>query len=332
MAATIANSYYPHDLPWTLQPEQQARFNKLLRWSVAGIIFLAFLFTFLPLPEPEEVEKPEPERLVKLIPKVEVPPPPPPKVVPVEKKVKPKPKPKPKQVKPKPQPKKEPIKTAAKPKKAPVPTKSAKEVAASSGLLAMKDDLSDIKKSSSSAALGERSLNTSGTAGKATQRSLVTKNYGKASGGINTAALSTSTGGNGLGGRSAGQVGGVDGLGGGGGGTGSGSGDGSGNGDGSGYGKTRDLEKIQIMFDRNKSSLFTLYNRELRKDASLQGKVVLNITIAPSGKVTSASIVSSQLGNPTLESKILQRVKLINFGAEDVPTFIFNYPIDFYPV
>ena len=327
MAAIIENSYFPHDLPWTLQAEQQARFNKLLRWSVAAIIFFAFLFAFLPLPEPEEIEKTEPERLVKLIPKVEVPPPPPPKVVPVKNKIKPKPTPK---VKPKPQPKKEPIKTATKPKKAPVPTKSAKEVAASSGLLAMKDELSDIKNASSSAALGERSLNKSGTQGKATQRSLVTKNYGKASGGINTASLSTSTGGNGLGGRSAGSIGG-SGIGGGSG-TGSGGGDGSGNGDGSGYGKTRDLEKIQIMFDRNKSGLFTLYNRELRKDASLQGKVVLNITIAPSGKVTSANIVSSQLGNPALESKILQRVKLINFGAEDVPSFTFNYPIDFYPV
>lgn len=329
MAATISNSYFPQDLPWTIQKEQQVRFNKLLRWSVSAIIFLAFLFAFLPLPEPEEIEKPEPERLVKLIPKVEVPIPPPPKVVPVQK-VKPKPKPK-QQVKPKPQPKKEPIKTAAQPKKAPVPTKSAKEVAASSGLLAMKNELSDIKSASSSAALGERSLNKSGTSGKATQRSLVTKNYGKASGGINTAALSTSTGGNGLGGRSAGQVGGVEGLGGGGG-TGAGGGDGSGNGDGSGYGKTRDLEKIQIMFDRNKSGLFTLYNRELRQDASLQGKVVLNITIAPSGKVTNASIVSSQLGNPALENKIIQRVKLINFGAEDVPSYTFNYPIDFYPV
>lgn len=328
MAAVIQNSYYPHDLPWALHPEQQARFNKLLRWSVAGIIFLAFLFAFLPVPEPEEIEKPEPERLVKLIPKVEVPIPPPPKVVPVETKVKPKPKPKPK-VKPKPQPKKEPIKTAEQPKKAPVPTKSAKEVAASSGLLAMKDELSDIKNNSSSGALGERSLSKSGTSGKSSDRSLVTKNYGKASGGINTSALSTSTGGNGLGGRSAGSVGG-SGIGGGGG-TGSGGGDGSGNGDGSGYGKTRDLEKIQIMFDRNKSGLFTLYNRELRQDASLQGKVVLNITIAPSGKVTSANIVSSQLGNSTLESKILKRVKLINFGAEDVPSFTFNYPIDFYP-
>ena len=43
------------------------------------------------------------------------------------------------------------------------------------------------------------------------------------------------------------------------GGTGTGRGDGSGNGDGTGYGKTRDLEKIQIMFDRNKSGLITLY-------------------------------------------------------------------------
>jgi len=176
MAAIIENSYYPHDLPWSLHPEQQARFNKLLRWSVVGVVFLALLFAFLPIPEPEEIEKPEPERLVKLIPKVEVPVPPPPKVVPVETKVKPKPKPKPK-VKPKPQPKKEPIKTAEQPKKAPVPTKTAKEVAASSGLLAMTDELSDIKKSSSNTALGERSLSKSGTQGKANQRSLVTKNY-----------------------------------------------------------------------------------------------------------------------------------------------------------
>ena len=330
MSAVIANSYYPHDLPWTIQPETQERFRKLLRWSLVSVLFMALLFTFLPLPEPEEPEKEDPKQLVKLIPKVELPPPPPPKVKPIETKVKPKPKPK-KKVKPKPQPKKEPRKTAKVPKKAPVKTKSAKEVAAASGLLAMKDDLADLKTDATAKTLGERSLNRSGSEGKAVKRSLVTKNYGKASSGINTASLSKDTGGNGLGGRSAGQVGGVPGLGGAGG-TGRGGGSGSGNGDGSGYGKTRDLEKIQITFDRNKSSLFTMYNRELRKDASLQGKVVLNITIAPSGKVTSANIVSSELGNPALEGKLLQRVKLINFGAEDVPSFTFNYPIDFYPV
>ena len=325
MSAAIAYSYYPHDLPWTIQKETQERFRKLLRWSLASVLFLALLFSILPLPEPEEPEKEEPKQLVKLIPKVEIPPPPPPKVKPIETKVKPKPK---KQVKPKPKPKKEPIKTAVKPKKAPVKTKSAREVAAASGLLAMKDDLADLKNDTSTKTLGERSLNRSGSEGKVVKRSLVTKNYGSASGGINTASLSKDTGGNGLGGRSAGQVGGVPGLSSGGPGGGSGSGDGT----GAGYGKTRDLEKIQITFDRNKSSLFTMYNRELRKDASLQGKVVLNITIAPSGKVTSCSIVSSELGNPQLESKLVQRVRLINFGAEDVPPFTFNYPIDFYPV
>jgi len=318
MSATIAYSYYPHDLPWTIQKEQQDRFNKLVRWTVAGAIFLSFLFTFLPLPEKPEPEKEDPKQLVKLIPKVEIPPPPPPKVKPVQKEVKPKPKPKVK-------PKKKPVKAKTKPKKAPVKTKSAREVAEGSGLLAMKDDLADLKNDSSVKNLGERSLNRSGSEGKAVQRSLVTKNYGSASGGINTASLSKDTGGNGLGGRSAGKVSGVPGLAGAGGG-------GSGSGDGSGYGKTRDEENIQIMFDRNKSSLFTIYNRELRKDASLQGKVVLKITIAPSGKVTHCSIVSSELGNAELENKLLQRVKLINFGPEDVPPFNFTYPIDFYSV
>lgn len=315
MSAAVAYSYIPQDLPWAINKEQQDRYNKILRWSVSSIIVLIFLFAILPLPEIEKPKSEDPDRLVKLIPKVEIPPPPIPKVRPVQKKVKPKPKVK---------AKKDPIKTAAKPKKAPVKTKSAKEVAANSGLLAMKDDLADLKNDASTKTLGERSLNRKGSQGKSVQRSLVTKNYGSSSGGINTASLSKDTGGNGLGGRSAGKVAGVPGIG--------GSGSGSGSGTGDGYGKSRDEEKIQITFDRNKSSLFTIYNRELRKDASLQGKVVLDITIAPSGKVTHCRIVSSELGNSDLEGKIVQRVKLINFGAEDVPPFTFTYPIDFYPV
>lgn len=73
-------------------------------------------------------------------------------------------------------------------------------------------------------------------------------------------------------------------------------------------------------------------NRALRTTPELQGKVVLKITIAPSGKVTEVYIVSSELADTVLEQKLIQRVKLINFGSEDVPVFTFNYPIDFYPV
>ena len=73
-------------------------------------------------------------------------------------------------------------------------------------------------------------------------------------------------------------------------------------------------------------------NRALRSSPELQGKVVLKISISPSGKVTEIYIVSSELTDTVLEKKLIQRVKLINFGSEDVPVFTFNYPIDFYPV
>ena len=109
-------------------------------------------------------------------------------------------------------------------------------------------------------------------------------------------------------------------------------GSGTGSDDGIGRSAQRDLEKIQITFDRNKSAIFSMYNRALRSTPDLQGKVVLKITIAPSGKVTDIYIVSSELADTELEKKLIQRVKLINFGSEDVPIFTFNYPIDFSPV
>lgn len=93
----------------------------------------------------------------------------------------------------------------------------------------------------------------------------------------------------------------------------------------------RSLEDIQIVMDRNKSGLYSLYNRALRRDATLQGKVVLEITIAPSGEVTRCRIVSSQLNNAELEDRIIRRVQLINFGAKDVSEMTIKYPIHFIP-
>ncbi len=58
----------------------------------------------------------------------------------------------------------------------------------------------------------------------------------------------------------------------------------------------------------------------------------LSTSVFVLGKVTEVSIVSSELADTELEKKLIQRVKLINFGAKDVPVFTFNYPIAFYPV
>ena len=85
------------------------------------------------------------------------------------------------------------------------------------------------------------------------------------------------------------------------------------------------------MFDKNKGAIFSLYNRALRRDPSLEGKLVLRLTIAPSGAVTFCEIVSSELGDEELERKLVQRVKLFKFERKDVEAITTTKPIDFFP-
>lgn len=175
-------------------------------------------------------------------------------------------------------------------------------------------------------------------------RSMVTSNATNGSGGINTAGYSTNTGGGGLAGRATTMVEGVIGGGGGGGpggGGGSRTGTGLGGGGGGGGGGTstagnggkasRAIEDVRLVFERNKGSIYAIYNRALREEPGLQGKVVLKLTIAPSGAVTSLSIVSSELKQPEVEEKLLARIRTFDFGAKDVNVMVVNYPLDFLP-
>lgn len=94
----------------------------------------------------------------------------------------------------------------------------------------------------------------------------------------------------------------------------------------------RTLEEIQLVFDRNKAAFYSMFNRALRENPDLRGKVVVKLTIAPNGSVTACEMVSSELGDPDLEQKVIQRVKLMNFGPKNVPEFTYpNYPIVFLP-
>lgn len=97
-------------------------------------------------------------------------------------------------------------------------------------------------------------------------------------------------------------------------------------------GMVRSQEEIQEMLDRNKGAMYTLYNRELRKDANLQGKVVMRITIAPAGNVTRCIILSSELGSASLEQQLLTLIKRIDFGNKPgVPAVTTKIPIEFFP-
>ncbi|MBD3649498.1 MAG: cell envelope integrity protein TolA, partial [Pseudomonadales bacterium] len=91
-------------------------------------------------------------------------------------------------------------------------------------------------------------------------------------------------------------------------------------------------EEIQIVFDRYKAALYRLYNRELRKDPTLRGQLVLKLTIEPDGSVSLCELESSNMGAPTLAQQVVERVSNFDFGAkEDVGPMTIIYPIDFLP-
>jgi len=85
------------------------------------------------------------------------------------------------------------------------------------------------------------------------------------------------------------------------------------------------------VFTKNKGAIDAMYARALRDNPALSGKVVLEITIAPSGDITAARIVSSELKDPEFESKLLARIRLFKFEAKDVATLTATKPIDFFP-
>ena len=93
----------------------------------------------------------------------------------------------------------------------------------------------------------------------------------------------------------------------------------------------RTREEIETIFQKYKGAFYSMYNRALRKDPTIQGRVVIELTITPSGNVTSAKIISSVLNNKALERKIIARVKLMKFNRRDVNTVTVNYPVDFFP-
>jgi len=237
----------------------------------------------------------------------------------------------------------------------------ARRKASGMGLLAMKEQLAELHGAPAAVQLNSQikpgpgvGAATGPGVGAGTEaglpsRALITSNATNGSGGINTAAYSRDTGGGGLAGRATTMVEGVAGGGGGGGPGGGGLGTkGSGTQAGNGLGGTgankagavqrgnsgkaaRSLEEIRLVFERNKGAIYAIYNRALREDPALQGKVVLELKIAPAGQVTSCRLVSSELKAPELEQKLLARIRQFDFGAKEVDEMVVSWPLDFLP-
>jgi protein TonB len=311
--------YREYELPWSNSSGQERKFRRLLGIVFATLFALSIVWPFIPTQEidPNEIEEISP-RIAKLLLEQRTPPPPPPKPVEPDPEPEPDPiaEPEPEQVveaPPEPEPEPEPIDT----------TQLAREKA-QAALLPFTEDLAQLADSDIlEKVVDNRDLTTSVGEAARNERSMITSKVGTASGGINTAALSRNTGGSGLASRTTTQVeSSVQAV---------GQNAGGARRTGTSGKASRSREEIELVFDRNKGVIFALYNRALRADPTLEGKLVLRLTIDPSGAVTLCEVVSSELSDEELERRLVQRIKMFRFEARDVESITTTKPIDFFP-
>lgn len=312
MTATTTTAFRVYDLPWTPSPADERRVRRVLGAAIGLFIGLGIIVPLLPERPRESVAPPPvPERVVEFL--LERP--------------KPVPKPEPKVEVPQPKPEVVPMVERPRPVPAPVaeapPQPDARKKAAASGLLALSDQLAELRDLEVDRATPAQSLNAGAGAKTRVDRALLTARTGEGSGGIAVSKASSGFGGGstGLAGHATAKV--------------ASSADAAPAGDVQRSGKSskasRTREEVELVFDRNKSAIYALYARALRDNPALQGKVVLEVTIAPTGEVTDCRVVSSDLGDADLERKLVARVKMFRFEARDVAPMTTTKPIEFFP-
>ena len=297
-ATVLAPYYRRYELPWSPGTAVERRFRAILRNLIIAFACIAVILAFLPRREVVQNTESLPERVVQLV--MEPPPPPPPP-----------PPPKPEKLE------KAPV--SAKPTPAVPVDPRAK---ASKSLGAIQDDLAALRDIDVDKFAANQPKTTDPGDVSLVQRSLIATNAGGTSGGISAPTSSGLAAGSGsLNGIRTAQIADPKLAGGGHPATRAG-----------GSGKaSRGADEIALVFTRNKGAIDALYARALRDSPALQGKVVIEITIAPSGEITAARVVSSELNDPEFEAKLLARIRLFKFDAKDVATLTATKPIDFFP-
>ncbi|MCZ6712297.1 MAG: AgmX/PglI C-terminal domain-containing protein [Gammaproteobacteria bacterium] len=309
MSQAIAYSH-PFPLPWDINREDRKKLKAWLMWVLLAMFIVGGPMPWLPVPEVErkdlETLPPQLARILQEKPKPVIPPPPPPPEV---KEEAPK-------AEEKPVPKEEPVIP-------PEPTVAdAKEKAAVSGLLAFKDAFADMRDAVDMSKLQDTGAIQRGSGAAASiDRAILTSKYGTRSAGVNVSALSRETGGVALSGRETTKVE-VPVV---------SKGTGGARAPRDVGQRGRSIEEIRRVFDANKGAIFAIYNRALRRDPLLQGRVVLELVIDSNGQVMECKVVATELSDEVLIGKIVNRVRLFDFGKRDVSITTISYPVHFLP-
>jgi TonB family protein len=301
----VASLYRDWNLPWEGDEEASRRFHRVLLAGLALLLVAGLIIPLLHLPERRESAlEAVPERLARIMVEEKPPPPPPP---------------------PKPEPPKPVTETRPQPVPQPVDRVNEARKQAEASLARARDELEDLRREFAQQPVAQtQNLTGAVDADSKAERSMIASKAGNVSSGV--ASTDSSRGfGSGAGSLTghattavSSQVAAI-------------SASGTASRSGTSSKASRSPEEIEQEFDRNKGAIYALYSRALRDRPELQGKMVLEFTIAPSGEVTACRVVSSELNDPELERKIAARVKLIRFPARDVETMTTTKPIEFFP-
>lgn len=301
--------YYRSFRLWDLDAEQDRAFRKLWTTLLAAGVVLALLFTLIPMPERSQlVQETIPPRLARIVIERELPPPPPPPPPPIEQPI------------PQELPRPEAVPQTQAP---PEQRQDQARRRAEAQLASVRDELASIRQALAEPVGDTRNLTGAVGAESRAERSLITSRAGTGSAGVASTGTSRGFG------AGAGALAGHD--------TGTvqssvaSVGAGANVSRGSSGKAGRSAEEIEQEFDRNKGAIYALYIRALREQADLQGKVVIEFTIAPEGDVSACRVVSSELNHPELEGRICTRVRGFRFPARDVAAVTTTKPIDFFP-
>lgn len=323
-------SFHPHqtthsfnDLGDLFKPSKQDKLFKLILWALL-LVYLVFAVVVPMLEQvelPREVKEQVPPQLAKIIlQEKQLPPPVKPEVKPPE------PLPEPEPTPPEDKVVEKPIEPVVKPQVVqPTTREAAKEKASTSGLAAMKDELFSMRDAFDVTPTAQRKLEQTTSQEVKVKRDLLAGAANKQTDSLAKSTISQTVSSGSLSGNETQQIrlakeevlasqGAV-----------------AEKASQASQGGQRSEAALRRTLEANKSRLYSLYNRALRKDPFLKGKVMFEIVIQPNGSISKVSIKSSELNDAKLERQLTLVLRSITFPAENVAVMTTIWAIDFFP-
>jgi periplasmic protein TonB len=298
---------------------EDKRFSRLLWLGVVLWLVCAILVPLLTVPQPsrEVLERLPPQLARVMLEERKAPPPPEPPPVP-EQIIEPA----------KPEPVAEPVPVAAVAQPVKPDPQRAREQAQQAGLMAMRDDLAQLRQSFQLNSSAAKVKSSGGQQATQVERKLLRNEAGKQFAAAQAAAVAgdvarselADTGSTAL---AAAELKGLSAT---------GRAQQKSNNDAASAGPQGRAEAdIRRVLEANKSSLYTLYSRALRSNPLLKGKVVFELVIRADGSLAEVNIVRSELNDSKLERQLTLRLRSVNFGAEAAALTRSQWTVEFLP-